>query len=642
MRWRGTRRGRLDCCFLMKNRVHLAPRHRSALLAVGVSFVSGAFAQTASTSNASSSSPSVATLAPVTVTATRVESRADEVLADLVVIDRSAIETSSARTLPELLSREAGLQTNSNGGPGQAASLMTRGTSGRHTLLLVDGMRVNSLYTATAPWETIPVETIERIEVLKGPASALYGADAAGGVVQVFTRQGIEGTQRELAVTAGTQGHGRVSASVLGGNKEGMRFALGVQQMAEGGISATSARAGTSNYIPDRDGFRQGSMNGSLRLPLNRDWRLDASLLYSNGVSRFDEYDGAGTDSRTAVRAAVARVGVTGKVTNGWQTEWTLGQSEDTHNPIASIYYTPVRSILRDLTWQNALDTRAGVVLAGLQLAQQDIEQTPTPDQPRRETRSAFAGLNGQRGMSLWQINARRDVSSAYGERNTGLAAYGLQFTPEWRASASWGQTFVAPSFGDLYDAYNGNPNLRPEHGVNREVALNWVRDVHQAKLTWYDNRIVDLLAYDSVTDKVQNVGAARIRGWTLSGKTRMGGINLRASLDGLDPRDEDTGKLLARRARQQASVGADWQQGDWQWGGSLLHVGERYDNAANTAAKLLPAYATLDLFAQWRFARDFDLQMKVNNAADRHYETVYGYNQPGRTAYLTLRWRTR
>ena len=443
-------------------------------------------------------------------------------------------------------------------------------------------------------------------------------------------------------LTAGTLGHGRVAASVQGGDKEGLRYALGMQQMAEKGISATSPNAGASSYVADRDGFRQGSLNGSLRMPINKDWRLDASMLHSNGVSRFDEYNGTGTDSRTVVRAAVLQAGFTGQVSRDWLTQVSIGQSEDTHNPIRSIYYTPVRSTLSNLTWQNTLATRAGAVLAGAEFSRQEIEQSPPPAQPRRDTRSVFAGLNGQSGMQLWQANLRRDSSNAYGDRNTGLLSYGLQFTPEWRASASWGQTFVAPSFGDLYDAYNGNPNLRPEHGVNRELSLGWTQEQRQAKLTWFDNRIRDLLAYDSVSDKVQNLSAARLRGWTLSGKVRVAGANLRASLDGLDPRAEDTGKLLVRRARQQASLGADWQQGAWRWGASLLHVGERYDDAANTAAKRLPAYSTVDLFAQWRFARDFDLQMKVNNATDRYYETVYGYNQPGRTAYLTLRWQTR
>ncbi len=612
-----------------------APRRRAALLALGASAAPAVLAQTP---------PAVpaAALAPVVVTATRIESRADEVLADLVVIDRAAIEVSGARTLSELLAREAGLQTNSNGGPGQASSIITRGTSGRHTLLLVDGVRLTSLYTATAPWETIPVETIERIEVLKGPASALYGADAAGGVVQVFTRQGIEGRQQQVALTAGSFGHGRAAASLWGGNKEGLRYALGFQHMAERGISATSANSGVDSFVPDRDGFRQGAMNASLQVPLAAHWRVDASMVYSNGVSRFDEYQGSGTDSRTIARSAIARVGLTGKLSKDWQTEFTWGHSDNAANPIKSLYYTPVRSSLQSLTWQNTVATRLGAVLAGAQFSQDTIEQTPAPAQPQRDTRSAFAGVNGQGGIHIWQANVRRDLSSAYGERNTSLAAYGLQFSPDWRASASWGQTFVAPSFGDLYDAYYGNPNLRPEHGVNREVALTWAQAGRQAKLTYFDNRIRDLLAYDRVTDKVQNIGVAHIRGWTLSAHARLAGINVRGALDGLDPRDEGSGKLLPRRARQQASLGADWSQGPLRLGGTLLHVGSRFDDTSNSASRRLPAYATADLFAEWRFARDLDLQLKLNNLGDRRYETVYGYNQPGRAGYLTLRWQTR
>jgi vitamin B12 transporter len=629
----------------MTIRVLFASRLGAAFLAVGVSFIPCAFAQSNLVSQAR---PELAPALPtITVTATRIESRADEVLADLVVIERTAIEASSARTLPELLSREAGLQTNSNGGPGQAASIITRGSSGRHTLLLIDGVRVNSLYTATAPWETIPVESIERIEVLKGPASALYGADAAGGVVQVFTRQGREGLRKQISVTAGSLGHGRVAASIEGGTKDGSRFALAAQQLAERGISATSPNASAVAspyvpYIPDQDSFRQGSVNGSLLLPLNHDWRLAASMFYSNGVSRFDEYGGSSLDSRSAVRATVARTALTGKLSPGWLTELSLGRSEDAHNPILSASYSPVDSARNEMTWQNTFPTRAGALSAGLSATLESIVTTPAPPRSSRSTRSAFMGLNGQKGVSTWQANLRRDLSSNYGERNTGFAAIGIQLTPAWRASASWGQSFVAPSFGDLYDPWVGNTSLRPEQGVNREVSLQWAESVGQAKITYFDNRLRGLIAYDGATNTINNVGAARLRGWTLSSKARVGMVNLQGSLDQLDPRDEDTGKVLARRARQQASLGADLQQGPWRWGGSVLQVGARYDDSSNSANRLLPAYATLNLFGEWRFARDFDLQIKLNNATNEHYETVYGFSQPGRTTYVTLRWHSR
>jgi len=576
---------------------------------------------------------------PVTVvTATRIESRADALVSDLVLIDRAAIEASAARSLPELLAREAGLQIASNGGFGQPTSVFTRGTNGRHTLLLVDGMRVGSLYTAVPAWETIPLEAIERIEVLKGPASALYGADAAGGVVQVFTRRGRDGAHPQVALTAGSFGHRRGSASVQGG-QDRIRYALGMQQLTDRGVSATSPTAGGS-HVPDRDGIQQRSAQGSLGLALERDWRVEASFLYSDGRIRFDE--DATLDSRSIVRAGLGRVGLQGTVMPGWKTEVAVGQSEDTSVPIASIYSEAVRGTQRDVSWVNTWATPVGALMGGLEHRLQEFSSETALPVRERLTRAGFVGLNGQQGASTWQVNLRRDVSSVYGQRNTALAGYGLNLTPQWRASASWGQTFVAPSFGDLYDPWVGNASLRPEQGLSREASLDWSDEGRQAKLTVYDNRFRDLIAYDDASARVQNVGKARLQGWTLSGKTRVGATELKASLDHLVPRDELLQKDLVRRARQLASAGAAWQGGAWRLGGNLLWVGERYNNQANTPSGRLAPYATLDLFADWRFATDYRLQVKVNNVADRQFETVRGYTQPGRAAYLTLSWEPR
>ena len=189
------------------------------------------------------------------VTATRTESRASAVLADVTVITREDIERSAGRTLSELIARQAGIQTSANGGLGKSSSLFIRGTESRHVLFLVDGVRYTSATTGTPPLDTIPLESIERIEVLKGPASALYGSDAVGGVVQIFTRRGVKGFRPYASVTLGSEDRREGTAGFQGGSGD-VSYALGVQTLREKGFSSTNPAVGTS-FNPDRDGFNQ-------------------------------------------------------------------------------------------------------------------------------------------------------------------------------------------------------------------------------------------------------------------------------------------------------------------------------------------------------------------------------------------------
>lgn len=574
------------------------------------------------------------TLAPTVVTATRIDSRADEILSDVIVIDQAALAAATARTLPELLAREAGLQFSANGGAGQGTSVFIRGTNGRHAVLLVDGVRVGSATAGTPVWENIPIESIERIEVLKGPASALYGADAVGGVVQVFTRAPREGQHSQASVSVGSYGHARASASLQGGSSQ-LRYSLSAQRLQERGFSATDSN-NSYNYNPDVDGLRQTSLTGALRLGLSKDWRVDASFLYSDGVSHFD--DGAGRNARTALRAAVFQAAVKGRVAPGWTTALGASQSDDTNAPIVAAYPEAVKTSQQQWSWQNTLDTPVGAVLAGLEQRFQTVDSEVAYAVKSRRIDAGFAGLNGQQGKSSWQFNARHDSNSQFGPSSTGLAAYGLQLGAQWRASAAWGTTFVAPSFNDLYYPDSSNPNLRPERGVNREAALSWSAEGQQARLTYFDNRIRQMIVWSGTMP--ENVGRARIQGLTASGSVKVGSVALRGSVDALDPANESNGKRLARRAHQQAALGADWDLGHWRLGASLLRVGQRFDDTSNSRS--LPAYQTLDLSAEYRLMRDLRVQLRVNNVTDASYQTAYSYMQPGRALYLTLRWQPR
>lgn len=603
----------------MKIRVLSVPRQRAGMFALCLVASSVAWAQ-----------PSSPSLAETVVTATRIDTRSDELVSEVRVIDRAAIEASTGRTLPEILAREAGLQATSNGGPGQLSSVLIRGGDARHTILLIDGVRYSSATAGTPIWETLPVEAIERIEVVKGPASALYGADGAAGVVQVFTRKPQQGLHPWASVAAGTRSHQRLATGVAAGQGN-LTYSLGLQQTSDNGISATNAKQ--SGFNADSDPFRQGSFNGALRYTINKDWRVDGSILYSDGLVHFD--DGAVIDARSRIRAALAQAGVTGRLTPDWQTEIRAGQTRDTSNNVAAQYPGSFETIQDQVTWQNTIATRAGVVLAGLERRVQSVDSSGPYTVTRRTLDATFVGLNGQANGHSWQLNARQDRNSQFGSGNAGFAGYGYQVAAHWRVHASYGTSFVAPTFNQLY--YYGNPSLRPEKGRNLDMGATWSHGVHEVKLVRFDNRIQDAIVNDS-NYVPQNIGRARIDGWTLGYSGKLDSVSLRASVDSMDPRNERDGLLLPKRAQTQASLGAEWRKAAWRVGASLLHAGARFDDANNT--RRLDAYSLADLYATWQFAPDLSLQARVNNLTDRVYETAYGYNQPGRAFFLSLRWQ--
>lgn len=572
-------------------------------------------------------------LSETVVTATRTATRVDEVVSDVVVVDRAAIEASTARTLSELLARNAGLQTTANGGLGKNSTLFIRGTESRHTILLIDGVRFGSATAGQPNYDNIPVDMIERVEVLKGPASALYGSEGVGGVVQVFTRRGAAGFSPYATATAGSHSHYELATGASGG-EGGLRYAFGVQKLREKGFSSTNPRVQFGNHNPDRDGFDQESLSGSISYQLTPDWSVSGNLLYSDGEVQLD--DGPGRDARTALKTQVASLGLKGKVTSDWQTELRASTSADKSASIVAASPNRFSTRQNELSWQNNVSTPIGLAVLGLEQREQKIESTTLYPVSERTITSGFVGLNGSQAGHSWQANLRRDRNSQFGNANTYFAGYAYQFTPAWRAQVSHGTSFVAPSFNQLYFPNFGNPLLQPERGRNTDVGVTYTQGEHQLKLVRFDNQIRGFISNTTIASQVPR---ARIDGYTLSYDGRFGDLHLRGALDLLDPRNELNGRKLARRADEQVTLGADYTVGAWQFGTALLYVGERFDDANNTLARALPSYVTLDLNAGYTFSKEWKLQASLNNLTDRTYETAYGYNQSGRTAYLTLRY---
>jgi vitamin B12 transporter len=556
----------------------------------------------------------------------------DNLVSDVTVIERADIEKMAGQTLTEVLVRAAGVQMATNGGRGKSGNIFIRGAESRHTILLIDGVRYGSATAGTPVWSGLPLDAIERIEVLKGPGSSLYGSDGVGGVVQIFTRKGREGWHPSAFVTLGSDGFSQAGAGLSGG-QGGVSYALDVSSLNDHGFSTTNPTVQFGNHNPDRDPLRQRSLNGSLGVALAGGWKLDLGLLYSEGTNHYD--DGPGRDTHDDFRSQVARAGVSGQVRTGWKTQFQVAQSEDfSKSIVASFLPSHFGTTQNQFLWQNDIDTPLGVVLAGVERLEQKVDSTTVYTVNQRSINSAFVGLNGEAGSHSWQLNLRNDRNSQFGNSTTGFAGYGYRFTPALRAHLSHGTSFVAPSFNQLYFPGFGTPTLQPEEGRNTDLGLSWSQAGHTLKLVVFDNKIRGFIPSGPLP---ANVPRARIDGWTLGYDGSVGAWTLRASLEGIDPRNELTQRQLARRSKSQATLGADVGVGAWKFGGTLLHVGKRFDDTANTFE--LKAYTTLDLHADYAVSKHWTVQTQLRNVSDEAYETVRGYNQPGRGVFVTLRW---
>ncbi len=580
----------------------------------------------------------------ITVTATRTPLRVDQAIAEVSVLQRADIERSEARTLAELLSQQAGLQFASNGGLGKTSSLFIRGLEARHTLLLVDGVRVGSATVNAPSLDNLPLEAIERIEIVRGPMSSLYGNGAMGGVVQVFTRRATQGLAGNAKLAAGSHGYGQAAGGVGFGNGL-FDLAAQLQHTDVEGVSATNPRVPFGSHNPDNDGWRQ--TGGSLRLGLNAGggWRIEALNLQAVGLTRID--DGPGADARAELTSRASSLTARGPVLAGWNTRFTLASSLDAYDTLASaspfttLGVTRTRS--RQLGWENTVATPLGRALV---LLERTTEKVARPGAAytvsERDIDALALGLDGASGAHTWQASVRHDDNSQFGGITTGAAGYAFAINPAWRVGASVGTSQTVPSFNLLYFPGFSNPNLVPEEGEHGELSLRYSAGGHSLRVAAFQHRYRNFITGGPLP---ANVPRVKTDGLTLSYEGRWRELALKASLDHADPRYDQPGsasdgKLLVRHARNSVRLGADWQAGPWQASATLVGHSHRFDNAANTTR--LAGYGTLDLRGEWAFAPGYALGVKLNNVADKRYETSLGYNQPGREGFVTLRaqWR--
>jgi len=575
----------------------------------------------------------------VVVTATRTAQPLTDVLADVSIVDRETIEQSGATGLGDVLARLPGIEMARSGGPGGTTSMFVRGAETRFTAVYVDGVRVDSQAgSGGTTWEAIPLAQIERIEVLRGPAAAVYGSDAVAGVIQIFTKKGEAGVAPYVGVGAGSHGTYRAEAGVSGASGA-VDYALGITRETSKGFNAKK------DGNPDRDDYRGTSASGRLGWQLNTAHRLEGNFLYNDTDSGYDVSKTA--DDRRLHRLQALGLGWQAQWSDSYKTRLSVTDSRDRYETRPSVYFTDTR--LRGYLFFNELRVGAHQFTAALERREDELTNESVSSGMRSRAQNALAlGYGLRMGAHTVQLNARHDEDSEFGGKTTGSAAYGYALTPEWRAHASIGTAFRAPTFNDLYypaSAFTaGNPDVKPEESQSYELGIRGSHGWGEWSVNAYENQIDDLIVWAGTSPmRPENVDVARIRGIETSVATVLAGWDVAANLPVMDPQDRSKanhGHLLQRRARRQFTLDVDRQFGAIGLGASLYASSERFDKASNSEDTRMPGYALMDLRSEYRIDDAWRLQVKLANLFDRDYETTQTYEQPGRAVYFTVRYQ--
>ena len=394
------------------------------------------------------------TLQEMVVTANRIEQPLSDLTADMSIIDDKTLQRQGPGAIADVLARVPGIQITRNGGPGAATSVFIRGAESRFTAVYVDGVRLDSQSTGGASWQSLPLALIDRVEVLRGPAAAVYGSDAMGGVVQIFTKKGEGAPKPYVGLGVGNRGTYTAEAGISGGTGA-WDYSLGLNRAQSDGFNART----TPTANPDKDGYRNNAINARLGYQINKQQRLEATMLASDMNSG---YDTSAQDDRSINKMYALGLNWQSQWSDNYSTKLQFTQSRDYYETRPSPYETDTR--LHNYLFQNEWRYGEHTLTAALERREDSLVNG---DINRDRSQNALAlGYGLHSGAHTVQLNLRRDDDSEFGGKTTGSAAYGYEFAPNWRATATVGTAFRAPTLYQRFSMY-GDPSLKPEKSKN-------------------------------------------------------------------------------------------------------------------------------------------------------------------------------
>lgn len=587
-------------------------------------------------------------------TATRTEVSYAETLAAVSVFTRQDIDRLQAVDVYDLLSRAPGVTFVRNGGRGGASSMLLRGNQGDHSLFLIDGVRIGSATLGSAALASLSLAAVERVEIIRGPKSALYGADAIAGVVNIITRSVSK--PREFSIETGFGSNSTSETSLYGGiSGNGYSLTASANAFDTDGIDHTTSKDGVNG---DDDAFENRSVSVNYRQAIGERMSLNLSYNAYDGENEYDANCGdaltfAPVDcliySKTLVDALAGRITV--QLSDTLATSLQVGQTRDESDNLAenidlSSTYNggEFNTTRKEITWlAHYSPVKEHTLTLGLDYLLDEVDGSTDYAEDERDNKAGFVQLQSDLGRLDALLAARLDDNEQFGDHSTFSASVGYTLSEKLRLVASYGEAFKAPTFNDLYFPFFGNPDFEPEESENIELSLKGSLDDTSFTLSAYRNEVSNLIQYNPAIFAADQTARAEISGIEFDMATEMLGWSIGLNGQLLDPQNKSNGEKLRRRAEQTLSLDADRDFGRFALGFSVRAEGERYEDVANTDK--LNAYALLDLRLQYRINERWLIKARLDNAFDKNYTLARSFDLGdfralGREAHVSVQFR--
>lgn len=591
-------------------------------------------------------------LEAITITANRMPT--ENALAPNTVITRADIDRLQINDLPTLLSRYPGIDMVQNGGLGKAGSLFIRGTSSRHVLVLVDGVKWQSATSGSTALQDFPVEQIERIEIVRGPRSGIYGSEAIGGVIQIFTRKGKPGeTKPYFSVGLGSKNTQKATAGVRGGN-DATQYNLSYSYLTSNGIDALDGDESTS----DHDGYRNKSLAFNVSHKLSEKWLVGANLIHA---SAYNEYDGTEPIYSENIQQVMG-INSQFTVNDMWLMSFVLGESRDRSLTVEQgINGSRYNTKHHFASWTNTLTlSNSHKLNLGIDYDHDKIESARVfggdYGETNRDNKAAFVSWQGKANRHEWLLSTRYDDNEAFGSENTGTADYGYWLSEQIQFIANAGTGFKVPTFNDLYypvSAFSfGNPDVKPERSTSYGLGVKGEHVWGSWALNTYKTKIQDLINWAAVdpTDPFSaitpsNIDEAEIKGVEFELETSIAGWLIAFDASVLQPEDANTNNVLPRRSKRLANLHLDKQWNKWGIGASWKLRDHSYNDVDNS--QRLSGYGLLDLRVSYSVSSEWLVRLTGQNMLNKDYVTtaqtfgdLYNYNSEGRAVMLSVHYQ--
>jgi vitamin B12 transporter len=602
----------------------------------------------------------------VFVTATRTPIAKNNVIADTTTISEAEIERAGLSSLTELLQRQPSIEINNNGGQGKVSTFGIRGTSSTHSIVLIDGIRINAATSGFTALENIPLSQIEKIEILRGPASSLYGPDAIGGVIQIFTKKGLEGFKPYIGIGYGRYNTSSLQTGLRGGDSK-TSYAINFSGTKTDGFSAfvPNSLSSANSLNLDKDGYKNYGLTTSLNHKINENYEVNFQYLLTRAKNKYDNAAAnlsPGIDFTNTAKNEAYALSLNAQINSSWKSSIKISRGIDEYldkqlydwNFYTFIAQNNLYKTTQDqLTWQNNIQLSKGSLTFLYDRLEQKIKTTEYYQKNKRVNNGFMVGYSLTENKHNFQTNIRKDFNSNYDDSLTGNLGYAYMINQNWTFATSAGTAFVSPTFNFAYATADpdalGNADLKPEKSKNIEASIRYKDETRTLSFTAFDNEIRDFIiyTYGMTPQSTMNLNKAKIQGLSLSGSQFIGHFQISGSVTNQSPKNEDTEKYLPYRSNLLGNINLNYFIGNWNFGVENTGSGIRYDDKANT--RKINGYILTNFVADYKFSDQLKINLRLNNALDKDYtiniegnpNTPYGfkYQTPSRSLFANLHY---